>query len=109
MSKEIITRDDVIDGKKYSPRPGMRYELASGIVGTLREDSFALVQEVNRIPRQNEDGTDRPLHEIAVDQARLVLDVPAGWNDWGGASMKIIWRACQDFLISTLPTEQPRS
>lgn len=109
MSKETITRDDIIDGKKYKPRPGTQYEIVKGIIATLREDSFDLVSEVNRIPRVGEDKKDRALHEIALDQAKIILEVPDGWDDWGRASMKVLWRACQDFLTSTLPTEQPQN
>ena len=101
-----VTRETIIEGKHYKARPGTEYELAKGIIGTLKEDTVALVRQVNEIER-TEGGKERPMLDIAIDQAKLVLDVPKSF-DWEDASPKVVWRACQDFLALTLPTERPQ-
>lgn len=98
-----ITRDLIISGEKYEPRPGLGYEIAPGIVATMRDDTYGLVKEVNKIDR----GDKRPILDIAIDQAKLVLSVPKQFTDWDSVSPKVIWRVCQDFLELTLPTERP--
>lgn len=105
---EVITRDAIIDGKVYKVRPGLKYEIAPGVVATLKEDTIALVREVSAL-RKADAKDDKPLVEIALEQAKLILTVPAGWSDWDAASPKVVWRACQDFLLLTLPTEQPQT
>lgn len=117
-----ITREMIVKGEKYHALPGQTYEIAKGVIATLKEDTPHNVDLINAVPRQVQamdkegqplvkDGEavmeSRPIHDIALDQARIILDVPPTFDKWDQVYLKVIWRVCQDFLRLTLPTEQP--
>ena len=45
----VITPDVLYSGTTYTPRPGLRYEIAAGIVVTLREMPPALALVWDRV------------------------------------------------------------
>lgn len=109
---DIITFDVIVEGKEYKVRPGLKYEIAKGIVATMRPDTFDLVEAFEKVP-VTEDGSDggkaRPLHAVAMDKAKVILETPANWDAWGSASPKVVWRAVQDFLRLTMPGTVPEN
>lgn len=106
---EVITAKDIAAKKAYEPAAGLRYELADGIVATMRKDTIGRVEEVEAVPVTDADGNPRSMIAVIQDRAKLILDVPSGWDDWKAATPRVVWRAVQDFLRLSLPVEIPQN
>lgn len=100
---DTITRDDIVAGKEYTPKPGTRYEIAPGIIATLKPDTFEAIEAFDVIPNE-----DRPAFDVVYDRLQVVVTVPDGFNNWKGVSSVVAWRVVEDFLRIVAPVaKQP--
>ncbi len=103
---ELIDRNAVLAGKKYDVKPGLRYEVKAGIVVTLKDDTYELVEAFDNIG--SNEGDEKKTYQVAKERAMLVTTAPDGF-DWKEVSMQMLWRIVQDFLQLALPAVPKQS
>lgn len=85
-----INEDTLLDGVEYQPRPGLKYEVAAGVWGSMRRPTAALVDMAVEASRA-EDATDMKV-------ARIILDIDTEFKD-DEAIFGVYSRAVSDFFI----------
>jgi hypothetical protein len=101
---DIITFETVLNDDQYTPRPGLTYEVAEGVRVKTKRHTVALVEKVEAVKEGEPDYSSlTTLLDPIIEQARLLVDVPAGF-EWNRDTVDatVAQRMVDDFFSSVM-------
>lgn len=105
MANDIITREMIVSGAEYTPKPGLRYEIAEGVIVTMKPDTFEVIDAFDAVPLE-ENGKPRRPFDIVFDRLRIVVTASPGFDAWKQTSGAVAWRVVNDFLSTLTPVQK---